>query len=182
MHFTETRLKDAVLITLEKRGDERGFFARTFCAETFARAGLVRDFVQANHSANRRRGTLRGLHFQRAPHGEVKLVRCVKGAIHDVIVDLRRDSPSYGQWQGFDLTEENGHMLYVPTGFAHGFQTLADDSHVVYQVSHPYTPEAEGGLRWNDPALAIAWPLEPTVISPKDAAWPDADLGRGIAI
>jgi dTDP-4-dehydrorhamnose 3,5-epimerase len=174
MEFAPTRLKDAVLITLERRGDERGYFARTFCAETFRAAGLVAEFVQANHSASARRGTLRGLHFQRAPHREVKVVRCVKGAIRDVILDLRRDSPTCGHWQGFDLTEENGAMLYVPAGFAHGFQTLADDSHVTYQVSHPYTPAAEGGVRWDDPAFGIDWPLAPTVISPKDAAWPHA--------
>jgi dTDP-4-dehydrorhamnose 3,5-epimerase len=182
MKFTETPLKDAVLITLEKRGDERGFFARTFCAEEFRKAGLVADFVQANHSANVRQGTLRGMHFQRAPHGEVKVVRCVKGAIHDVIIDLRRDSPTYGRWHGFELSEQNGDMLYVPAGFAHGFQTLRDDSHVAYQVSHPYTPAAEGGVRWDDPAFGIAWPLAPTVISPKDAAWPSVDREAGFAL
>lgn len=182
MKFTQTDLKDAVLIELEKRGDERGFFARTFCAEEFRKAGLVAEFIQANHSGNVRKGTLRGMHFQRTPHGEVKVVRCVKGAIHDVIVDLRRDSPSYGRWQGFDLTEANGHMLYVPVGFAHGFQTLEDDTHVAYQVSHPYSPGAEGGLRWDDPSVGIVWPLEPTVISPKDAAWPHVDLAAGVEI
>lgn len=182
MKFSETSLKDAMLITLEKRGDERGFFARTFCAEEFRAAGLATEFVQANHSSNARKGTLRGMHFQKAPHREVKVVRCVKGAIHDVIIDLRQDSPTYGRWEGFDLTEENGHMLYVPEGFAHGFQTLVDDTHVAYQVSYPYTPGAEGGVRWDDPAFGIAWPLTPTVISPKDAAWPDVDLARGIEI
>lgn len=176
MKFTQTTLKDAVVIDLERRGDERGFFARTFCADEFAREGLVTEFVQANHSHNVRAGTLRGMHFQKSPHGEVKLVRCVKGAIHDVIIDLRPGSPSFGRWEGFDLTEENGRMLYVPVGFAHGFQTLEDDSAVTYQVSHPYTPGAEGGVRWNDPAFAIRWPREATVISEKDAAWPDADL------
>lgn len=179
MKFSETSLKDAMLIALEKRGDQRGFFARTFCADEFRAAGLAAEFVQANHSSNARKGTLRGMHFQKAPHREVKVVRCVKGAIHDVIIDLRPGSPSYGRWEGFDLTEENGHMLYVPEGFAHGFQTLVDDTHVVYQVSHPYTPGAEGGVRWDDPAFAVAWPMAPTVISPKDAAWPDADLGGG---
>ena len=126
-------------------------------------AGLATVFVQANHSSNARRGTLRGMHFQRAPHREVKVVRCVKGAIHDVIIDLRRGSPTYGRWEGFDLTEENGHMLYVPEGFAHGFVTLAGDTHVAYQVSHAYTPGAEGGVRWDDPAFGIAWLVAPAV-------------------
>lgn len=172
MKFTKTSLLDAVVIELEKRADERGFFARTFCAEEFGRAGLVTSYVQANHSANVKAGTLRGMHFQRAPHGEVKVVRCVKGAIHDVIIDLRPESPSYRRWEGFDLDAESGRTLYVPAGFAHGFQTLADDAHVAYQVSHPYTPGAEGGVRWDDPAFAIAWPLPVSVISEKDAAWP----------
>jgi dTDP-4-dehydrorhamnose 3,5-epimerase len=182
MNFSDTRLRDAKLITVVTRGDERGSFARTFCAETFGAAGLATHYPQANHSANVRKGTLRGMHFQRAPHREVKVVRCVKGAIHDVIIDLRRESPTYLHWQGFNLTEENGAMLYVPGGFAHGFQTLVDDTHVIYQVSHPYTPSAEGGVRWNDPAFAVTWPLEPTVLSPKDAAWPDFDKDRGIDI
>jgi dTDP-4-dehydrorhamnose 3,5-epimerase len=172
MKFTKTSLKDAVVIDLTKHGDARGFFARTFCAETFAREGLVSDFVQANHSANVTTGTLRGMHYQRAPHGEVKLVRCVKGAIHDVIVDLRPESPTYHRWEGFDLDAETGRTLYVPAGFAHGFQTLEDDTHVVYQVSHPYTPEAEGGVRWDDPAFEIVWPRPVSVISDKDASWP----------
>jgi dTDP-4-dehydrorhamnose 3,5-epimerase len=182
MKFVETSLKDAVLITLEKRGDARGYFARTFCAEEFARAGLETSFVQANASHNVRAGTLRGMHFQRAPHGEVKLVRCVKGAIHDVIIDLRRDSPSFGCWEGFDLSEESGDMLYVPAGFAHGFQTLRDDTAVAYQVSHPYTPAAEGGVRFDDLAFGITWPLPVTAISEKDAAWPDVDLKAGVPI
>jgi dTDP-4-dehydrorhamnose 3,5-epimerase len=182
MKFSETTLKDAVLIAIEKRGDERGHFARTFCAEEFAAHGLATGFVQANASHNVRRGTLRGMHFQRAPHGEVKVVRCTRGAIHDVIIDLRRESPTYGRWEGFDLTEANGRMLYVPAGFAHGFQTLEDDSAVAYQVSHPYTPGAEGGVRWDDPAFGIAWPLPVAVISEKDAAWPHVDLEAGVAI
>jgi dTDP-4-dehydrorhamnose 3,5-epimerase len=172
MKFSKTSLADAVLIDLTRHGDARGFFARTFCAETFAREGLATGFPQANHSANLRAGTLRGMHYQHAPHGEVKLVRCVKGALHDVIIDLRPESPTYRRWEGFDLSEENGRMLYVPAGFAHGFQTLADDTHATYQVSHPYAPGAEGGVRWDDPAFAIAWPLPVSVISDKDAAWP----------
>lgn len=172
MEFRTTTLADAHLIHPRRMEDARGSFARTFCADTFRAHGLVADFPQANHSSNRRKGTLRGLHFQRAPHGEVKLVRVVAGAIHDVIVDLRPDSPTLGRWQGFDLSAENGAMLYVPAGFAHGFQTLTDGAEVTYQVSHPYTPAAEGGLRWDDPALAIRWPLPVSVISEKDANWP----------
>jgi dTDP-4-dehydrorhamnose 3,5-epimerase len=182
MRIRETELDGARLIELEKRGDERGFFARTFCEAELAAAGLVTRFVQANHSHNKARGTLRGMHFQRAPHGEVKLVRVVRGAIYDVIIDLRRESPTYGRWQGFDLTAENGLMLYVPVGFAHGLQTLADDTDIAYQVSHPYTPDAEGGVRWDDLAFGIVWPLPVAVISPKDAAWPSVDLAAGVAI
>jgi dTDP-4-dehydrorhamnose 3,5-epimerase len=172
MKFTPTELADAVTIELEKRADERGFFARTFCAGEFAAAGLATAFPQANHSRNARKGTLRGMHFQRPPAGEVKLVRVVRGAIHDVIVDIRPGSPSFGRWQGFDLDAEGGRMLYVPAGFAHGFQTLEDDTDVTYMVSHPYTPGAEGGLRWDDPIVGIRWPLPVASISEKDAAWP----------
>ena len=182
MKFTATSLADAVVVDLSPIADDRGSFARTFCAETFAAQGLVPTFVQANHSQNVTRGTLRGMHFQRQPHGEVKLVRVVQGAIVDVIIDLRRDSPSYGRWEAFELSTENRRMLYVPAGFAHGFQTLEDHTDVVYQVSHPYTPGAEGGVRWNDPAFGITWPLPVTSISPKDAAWPDADLAAGVPI
>jgi dTDP-4-dehydrorhamnose 3,5-epimerase len=175
MKFTKTSLRDAVVIDLQKLGDARGFFARTFCAAEFGAAGLVTEFVQANHSHNVLAGTLRGMHFQRAPHAEVKVVRCVQGAIHDVIIDLRPESPTYRRWEGFDLDAESGRMLYVPEGFAHGFQTLEDETHVSYQVSHPYTPVAEGGVRFNDPAFGIKWPLPVSVISDKDAAWPLAE-------
>jgi len=182
MHFAATSLADAHLIDLSPIGDDRGSFARTFCAETFAARGLVPTFVQANHSQNVARGTLRGMHFQRQPHGEVKLVRVVRGAIVDVIIDLRRDSPSYGRWEAFELSAVNRRMLYIPVGFAHGFQTLEDHTDVVYQVSHPYTPGAEGGVRWDDPAFAITWPLPVASISPKDAAWPDVDLAADVPI
>lgn len=175
MQFARTSLQDAALITLEPREDDRGWFARTFCRDEFAKHGLLGDFPQTNHSHNRRRGTLRGLHYQREPHGEAKLVRCVRGAIYDVIVDLRPSSPTYRKWEGFTLTEANGHQLYVPPGFGHGFLTLADAVDVVYQVSHPYTPAAEGGLRYDDPAIGIVWPEPIAVISEKDAAWPLLD-------
>ena len=172
MNFTPTRLADAVLVDPTIHGDDRGSFARTFCAETFRRHGLKDGFVQANHSANRLRGTLRGLHFQKGSAAEVKLVRAVAGAVWDVIVDMRPTSPTYRQWQGFELSAANRRMLYVPEGFAHGFQTLTDGAEVTYQVSAPYTPAAEGGIRWNDPALGIDWPLPVSVISDKDANWP----------
>lgn len=182
MRFMETTLTDARLIELDKRGDARGFFARVFCEAEFAAAGLETRFVQANHSRSAQRGTLRGMHFQRAPHRETKVVRVVRGALLDVIIDLRADSPSYGRWEAFELTAENGRMLYVPAGFAHGFQTLADDTEVTYQVSAAYAPDAEGGVRWDDPAFGIDWPLPVSVISDKDAAWPDVDLAAGVRI
>lgn len=173
MRFLPTDLAGAVLIELEKRSDARGFFARTFCEEAFARAGLETRYVQANASGNPRAGTLRGLHYQVAPHEEVKVIRCTRGAIFDVILDLRPGSPTYRRWQGFELRAEAGTMLYVPQGFAHGYQTLADDTEVAYQVSRPYAPGAEQGIRHDDPAFAIAWPLPVAAISEKDAAWPD---------
>jgi len=176
MRFVATRLQDAVLIEIEKRTDERGFFARTFCETEFAAAGLESRLVQANASGNPRAGTLRGLHYQLAPHAEVKLVRCTRGAIHDVIVDLRPGSGTYLQWQGFELDAASGAMLYVPKGFAHGYQTLVDETEVSYQVSHAYTPGAEAGIRYDDPAFSISWPLTPSVISSKDLGWPAVDF------
>lgn len=179
MIFHPTTLKDAWLIELEPRGDARGFFARSMCREEFDRHGLSNTFVQQNTSFSKNRGTLRGLHFQKPPHGEAKLVRCLRGAIADVIVDIREDSPTYLQHQLFELTDANRHQLYVPPGFAHAFQTLTDDVEVSYLVSAPYTPQAESGLRYDDPALGIAWPLPVTTVSEKDAAWPLlAERGR----
>jgi dTDP-4-dehydrorhamnose 3,5-epimerase len=147
--------------------------------------GLESRFVQVNHLHNIHCGTLRGMHFQQSPHGEVKLVRALRGAVHDVIIDLRDGSRTHGRWEGFDLTAENGHMLYVPAGFAHGFQTLEDNTDITYMVSHRYVPEAEAGVRWEDPTFAIDWPLPVTVISEKDSTWPlidpqhlTADLAR----
>lgn len=172
MIFHETTLKDAWLIELEPRGDARGFFARTLCKEEFARHGLITDYVQQNMSFSAQRGTLRGMHFQKPPFGEAKLIRCVKGAIVDIIVDIRQDSPTYLKHQAFELTEDNRHQLYVPPGFAHAFQTVSDDVEVTYLVSSPYTPQLESGLRYDDPALGIQWPLPVTTISDKDAAWP----------
>ncbi|WP_462380546.1 dTDP-4-dehydrorhamnose 3,5-epimerase [Pseudomonas sp. Marseille-QA0892] len=172
MKFHQTELKDAWLIELEKRGDDRGFFARTMCQEEFAKHGMVTQFVQQNMSVSAHKGTLRGLHYQLRPNAEAKLIRCLRGAIIDIIVDIREDSPTYLKHQAFELTDTNMHQLYVPPGFAHSFQTLTDDVEVSYLVSAPYTPSAERGLRYNDEQLGIEWPLPVTTISDKDAAWP----------
>ena len=170
-----------VVIELERHEDERGFFARSFCADEFAAHGLSARVAQCNISFNRQRGTLRGLHFQRPPHAEAKLVRCTSGAIYDVAVDLRPASPTFCGHVGVEITARNRRMLYVPPGFAHGFQTLEDDSEVFYQMSEPFAAEAAGGVRWNDPAFAIAWPLDVQVISERDSSYPDfrASTGQG---
>jgi dTDP-4-dehydrorhamnose 3,5-epimerase len=173
MIFTETELKGAYSIDLERREDDRGFFARTWCQQEFEAHGLVARIVQANTSYNKVKGTLRGMHYQRAPYAETKLVRAVRGAIYDVIVDLRPDSVTYKRWIGVELTADNRRALFVPEGFAHGFITLEDNTDVSYQVSAFYTPGAEGGARYNDPAFDIQWPVPVSVISEKDAAWPD---------
>ena len=172
MIYKTTSLADAWLIEIEPRGDERGFFARTMCREEFAAHGMASDYVQQNMSTSAQAGTLRGLHFQRAPHAEAKLVRCLRGAIVDIIVDLRAASPSYLRHEAFELTAANRRQLYVPPGFAHSFQTLTDDTEVSYLVSAAYAPVAEGGLRYDDPALGITWPLPVTAISDKDSKWP----------
>jgi dTDP-4-dehydrorhamnose 3,5-epimerase len=175
MRFTETILSGAYLVELTPARDSRGFFARTFCIREFGELGLETNFVQLSLSQSAVKGTLRGMHFQQGPHGETKLVACRKGAIWDVIVDLRPDSPTYRQWLGFELTPVNQWQLYIPRGFAHGFQTLCDDTEVQYMISAFYEPGAARGVRYNDPALAIDWPLSTTVISQQDAAWPDFD-------
>ena len=173
MKFHQTTLKDAMLIDLERRGDDRGFFARTFCVDEFAAQGLPTEFVQQNTSYSANKGTLRGMHFQTAPHGEDKLIRCLRGAIVDIIIDLRPDSPTYKKWEAFELDDVNKRQLLVPKGFGHGFQTVSDHVEVTYLVSAKYTPSAEGGVRWNDPAFGITWPLAPTDMSDKDRNWPD---------
>ncbi len=173
MIFTPTDVAGAYIVDLEPRGDERGFFARAFCRGEFEAHGLSSRVIQCNLSSSSRAGTLRGMHFQVAPHEEAKLVRCTRGALYDVALDLRPESPSYLRWVGVELTSENHRMLYVPEGCAHGFQSLADDTEVFYQVSAAYAPDAERGVRWDDPAFAIAWPeAESRVISDKDAGWP----------
>jgi dTDP-4-dehydrorhamnose 3,5-epimerase len=172
--FTPTSLDGAVVIAVERHGDERGFLARTFCEREFGAHGLVTRFVQASTIYSPRRHTLRGLHYQRPPHAEVKLVRCTRGAAHVTIVDLRPVSQTYRQWLAVKLTPQNGRLLYVPEGFAQGYQTLEDDTEVAYQMSHEYVPEAAGGVRWDDPAFDIAWPpAEERIISDRDRAWPD---------
>ncbi len=172
MYFTPTELSGAYIIDLQRFEDNRGFFACTWEANEFAAQGLSTKVVQANLSYNRTKGTLRGMHFQHAPYAEVKLIRCVRGAIVDVIIDLRPESESYKQWISVELSAENRRALYIPEGFAHGFQTLVDDVEVMYQVSQFYTPSAADGVRYDDPAFGITWPLPVSEISPKDAEWP----------
>lgn len=177
MIFTPTPLAGAYVIDLERRSDDRGYFARTFCAREFAAHGLDPRVVQANLSGNHRAGTLRGMHLQLPPTGEPKLVRCIHGAIWDVIVDLRPESPTYLRHFGVELTAGSHRALYVPQRFAHGYQALTDGAEVLYLVGEYYTPATERGLRWDDPALGLEWPLPVSELSPKDAAWPL--LGEG---
>lgn len=178
MRFQPTDVPPATVIELDRFTDDRGWFARGFCAREFADNGLNSTTAQTNLSFNGQRGTLRGLHFQHAPHQESKLVRCLRGAIYDVAVDLRPESPTHLQWVGFELTEDNGRALYVPDGFAHGFLTLTDDVLLSYQASEFYAPGSEGGLRYDDPAIGIDWPGEVEIISDKDAAWPLLEVAR----
>jgi dTDP-4-dehydrorhamnose 3,5-epimerase len=174
MIFSETALPGAYVIDLERIEDERGFFARAWCERELTEHGLETRIAQSNVSFNKHKGTLRGMHFQRPPHQETKLIRCIRGGLFDVIIDLRPDSTGYKRWMGVELTADNRRMLYVPRGFAHGFQTLEDDTETFYMVSEFYTPEAEGGVRWDDPAFTVEWPLgPPTEISEKDQQWPD---------
>ncbi len=173
MKLVRTKLSGAYIIEAEKIEDDRGFFARTWCEEVFLKKGLISKIVQANLSHNHKAGTLRGMHYQRSPHGEAKIVRCIRGAIFDVIVDLRPDSKTYLKWFGIELSAENYKSLYVPVNFAHGFQTLTDDAEIFYLVSEYYHPESSTGLRYDDPAIEIRWPLGVTEISEKDSAWPD---------
>lgn len=173
MRFRELDLPGAFEVELEKHGDDRGFFARAWCRKELSEHGLSTNVVQANLSLSRRKGTLRGMHFQLPPAAESKFIRCVRGGILDVILDLRPESPTYGDWTAVELTEDNRRAVYVPEGFAHGFQTLTDDAEVFYLVTALYSPELERGVRYDDPAFEIEWPLDVTEISDKDRRYPD---------
>lgn len=174
MIFHETQLSGVYLIEPERVQDERGFFARVYCEEEFGAKGLHTSFVQCNVSYNQHRGTLRGMHYQADPYGEIKLVRCTMGAIYDVLLDLRPESPTYCQWIAEELSAENRKMFYVPTGIAHGFQTLVDDTEVFYMMGEFYHPQSASGVRWDDPTFAIEWPaVERRIISGKDQAYED---------
>jgi dTDP-4-dehydrorhamnose 3,5-epimerase len=176
MIFTQTSLQGAFIIEPEKLADERGFFARTFCQKEFAANNLNPYLVQCNISFNRKKGTLRGMHYQAEPYAEAKLVRCSNGAIYDVIIDLRPKSPTFKEWVAVELTADNHKMLYIPENFAHGFQTLAENTEVFYQMSEFYYPESAKGVRWNDPAFGIQWPADERTISAKDQQYSDFNL------
>ncbi len=174
MNFIKTEIEGLYVVELNKLGDERGFFARAWCEKEFAEKNLTSRMVQANTSYSKNKGTLRGLHYQVSPHEEAKLMRCIKGAIFDVAVDLRPDSGTYKKWFGIELTESNRRMLFIPEGFAHGYQTLVEDTEAFYMSSAFYASEAERGLRWNDPAIAIKWPITENLnITDKDRSWVD---------
>lgn len=173
MKYSPTAIGGVIIVDLEPIHDERGFFARTFSADEFAAHGLAPSFVQCSLSLTKKRGTIRGMHYQREPHGEAKLVRCLHGAIYDVVLDLRRESPSYLRWIAVDLNDRNRRALFLPPGVAHGFQTLTDDCEVWYQMSTRYRPESAAGVRWNDPKFAIEWPLPNPMLSEGDARYPD---------
>ncbi|MDD5016355.1 MAG: dTDP-4-dehydrorhamnose 3,5-epimerase, partial [Atribacterota bacterium] len=171
MFFKETGLNGAYIIEIEQKKDERGFFARSFCEKEFAAHNLKLPIRQSNISYNKKIGTLRGIHYQIPPYEEVKLVSCIKGAIYDVIIDLRLDSSTYCKWVAVELKAQNFSLLYIPAGFAHGFQTLADDTIVFYQMSEFYSPESARGIRWDDPLFSINWPISSLIISDKDAGY-----------
>jgi dTDP-4-dehydrorhamnose 3,5-epimerase len=180
MRFEETPLKGAYVVEVEKREDTRGFNARAVCRNEFSNHGMTADFVQGNILFNRKKGTLRGLHYQTPPRAENKLFRCVRGAVYDVIVDMRDESPTYRQWFGVELAAESYRMLYVPGRFAQGFITLADDTELFYLVSEFYSPECEAGIRYDDPSFRISWPAPVEVISEKDRSWPDCAQPTGV--
>jgi dTDP-4-dehydrorhamnose 3,5-epimerase len=171
--FRETSLKGVLLIEPEKRRDERGFFARTFCMREFEAQGLETTYVQHNMSSTLKKGTLRGMHFQTGPHAEIKVIRCLRGAACDILLDMRPESPTYLKWEAFDLNDRTHNAVYAPRGVAHGFQTLTDDVEMSYLHSDYYAPQSEGAVRWNDPAFGIVWPAPPTVMSDKDRSYPD---------
>jgi len=172
LKFISTNVDGAFVIEPEPRRDERGYFARVWCARELTDRGLAAAIAQINTGVSPHRGTLRGLHFQAAPHAEVKIARCVRGAVFDVVVDLRRASPTFGRWHGVELTAENARQLYVPEGCAHGYLTLVEDTELVYSTTHAYAPAAAGGVRFDDPAFGIAWPFAPALVSAADRTWP----------
>jgi dTDP-4-dehydrorhamnose 3,5-epimerase len=181
VRFTPSAVSGVVIVDVEPRADERGAFSRTWCADEFEAAGLPGRLAQTSVSVTARRGTLRGLHFQRPPSREGKLVRCTRGRIHDVVVDLRPDSPTFLRHVALELDDRAHRAVYVPPGCAHGFQTLVDDAEVLYAMTDRHAPELADGVRWDDPAFAIRWPERPTLIHPRDAAYPDFDAGRAWA-
>jgi dTDP-4-dehydrorhamnose 3,5-epimerase len=180
VNYTTCAIAGVQVVDLDRIEDDRGFFARSFCSEEFAQHGLAQSMSQCSVSFNTRRGTLRGLHYQAAPHDEEKLVRCTAGGIFDVVVDIRRDSPTFCQWYGAELTAANTRALYIPKGCAHGFITLSDATEVFYMISVSYQPGFSRGMRWNDPAFAIAWPVQPLVISARDAGYPLFDASSDV--
>lgn len=174
MIFEKTRFEGVYIIKLDALADERGFFARSWCKKEFSDKGLVNELVQNNVSFNKYKGTLRGMHYQVKPFGEVKIVKCIRGSIYDVIIDLREDSDTYMQWTSIELNEDNRNMFYIPSGFAHGFLTLTDNTEVFYQMSEYYQPSAARGVRYDDPAFKIEWPInDEPLISEKDSTWPN---------
>ena len=173
MEFKETKLRGAYLVSIKKIADNRGYFGRAWCKDELAQHGLNPNMLQLNTALSHKKGTIRGMHYQEAPHAEAKFMRCTRGAIFDVIIDIRKDSPTRGQWFGAELTADNGMMLYAPEGFAHGYQTLADDTEMYYLTTALYAPTAARGIRYNDPSLRVEWPLPLSVISEADQKWPD---------
>lgn len=173
MKFIETKLAGAYVVELKKIGDDRGYFSRAWCKDTLAKQGLNPNIDQINTSYNAEAGTLRGLHYQEAPNAEVKIVQCIRGSIFDAIVDMRPDSATYKQWFGIELTESSAKLLYVPEGFAHGYQATSDHSAILYPASASYAPQSEKGVRWNDPSIGIEWPMKPINLSEKDQNWPN---------
>jgi dTDP-4-dehydrorhamnose 3,5-epimerase len=172
MRFTKSRVAGAWVIDIDRIADQRGFFAMTWLPDEFRKHGIDPALAQCNLAFSHKRGTLRGLHFQKDPHGQAKMIKATRGGLLDVIVDLRADSPTYRQWDAVELTQDNYRMLYMPVGIAHGYLTLTDAAEAYYHASTPWVPQAESGVRWNDPAFGITWPFEPVVISEKDRNWP----------
>ena len=180
MKFNNTGIDQLYTVDINRLEDERGFFGRAFCSQEFDEMKLESNVCQANISYNKVAGTLRGMHYQKSPFQETKFIRCISGSIYDVVIDLRKDSPTYCQSFGVELNDKNRTALFVPKDFAHGFVTLQDDTEVIYMVSQSYVPNAEEGIRWNDPLFSIDWPIEPVVVSEKDNSWSDFKLNRAI--